>query len=69
MLRTISRGANGAPPTIHFSFKGSNGSPSRSAGEEGNGVPRTMEECEGGDEGNDGATPPRRPIFINPNYK
>ena len=68
-LRTSDRGRSGTPPTMRFSAKDINGVSPRSAGGGGSGAPKTMDECEDGNEGGNGATSPRRDPFINPYEK
>ena len=65
-LRTTGGGGSGAPPKMRFSIKDSNGASPRSASRGGSGAPRTMDECEGGNEGGNGVTPSRRAPVINP---
>ena len=64
-LRTAGGYGNGLPPVMQFSVKGSNRAPPRSAGGGGSGALRTMDKCEGGNEGGNGATPPKRAPIIN----
>ena len=64
MLRTAGRGVNGAPTAMRFSVEGGNGAPSRSAVGGGNRAPRTMVECEGGNEGGNVVMTPGRSLVI-----
>ena len=54
---------------MQFSVKGGNGEPPISVSRGGNGVPRTMGKCEGGNEGVKGAMPSRSAPVINPYAK
>ena len=64
-LRTAGGGGSGAPPTMRFSVEDSNVESPRSAGGGASGAPRTMGEWEGGNEGDNEATPSRRDPVIN----
>ena len=68
-LRTAGRGGNRAPPAMRFLAEGGNGETPRIADGGGNRAPIIMDECEGGDEGGNIATPPRRSPVINPYAK
>ena len=47
-LRMTGGGGNGVLLAMRFSVEGSNGAPPRSTGRGGNGPPRMIDECEGG---------------------